>query len=48
MSILQEKMKKRKELGKVTNQIRDKIQHLKTKLENLKRESAINSLAEGK
>lgn len=37
MGLLQEKMTKGKELGKVMNEIRGKIQRAKEKLENIKR-----------
>ena len=48
MVLLQEKMSKGKELGKIMNDIRSKIQVNKTKMENLKRENAVNNLIEGK
>ena len=41
-------MSKGKELGKVMNDVRMKIQRAKEKLENIKRENAVNSLVEGK
>jgi hypothetical protein len=37
-----------KEKGKAMNEIRTKIQRAKEKLENRKRENAVNSLVEGK
>lgn len=48
MGLLQDKMSKGKELGKVMNEIRGKIQGAKERLENIKRENAVNSLVEGK
>ena len=44
MGVLQEKMNKGKQLGKVMNEIRGKIQGAKERLENIKRENAVQSL----
>lgn len=41
-------MVKGKELGKIMADLRRKIQMAKERLENIKRENAVNSLVEGK
>ena len=48
MTLLQQKMSKGKELGKVMNEIRSKIQSNKQRLQNIKRQNAVNNLIEGK
>ena len=48
VALLGQKMAKGKQLGKVMNEIRNKIQQKKERLQNIKRENAVNSLVEGK
>ena len=48
MGLLEDKMVKGKELGKIMADLRRKIQLAKEKLENIKRENTVNSLVEGR
>lgn len=45
--ILSKKMAMGKELGREVNEVREKVNRLKTRLEELKRVNAVNSIVDG-